>query len=140
MSTATTTIPLDECGRIAKQGFWQYQPTGIPDLYADHRTDFVAIEDLEHTARLSSASFGIRYVRTAALAVLIGTAQAVAENELSRPGISIDRMNDIAQLRSFRPNYAVADFIEPVFLKWNKSARRIRQAAKRFSDETHADY
>ena len=141
MSTTTTTpIPMDVGGRIADQGFWKNQSVDIPDLPFDGRTDFAAMEDLQRSAMQGAVRFGIRNVRAATLAVFIGSAQALADNEMSRPVASFDRIRDVAGIRSLKTSYAVADFIEPILLTWNRPARRIRQAAKRFSEETHADF
>ncbi len=34
----------------------------------------------------------------------------------------------------------VADFFEPVRFKWDKQQYRVRSAARKYSEETHADY
>lgn len=36
--------------------------------------------------------------------------------------------------------YPVADFIEPVTFGWTEAGFEVRQAIKKFSEETHADY
>lgn len=142
MSTTTTLTAIpnkawETC--ISGQNSWL---TRTPFQFApiEGRTDFSSIDEAKETALAGALRSGLIQVRSAAVAVLIGSAQALADNEPTRPLRGFDQMFAMIRVPNLKSEYPVADFIKPVKLSWNKSARRVRQAAKRFSEETYADY
>lgn len=82
-----------------------------------------------------------RRVNACVVAMVVGSMQLASSDENSRP---IDFGPDTA-LRSVQraarsTEEVAADFYEPVDYVWNRTAFRMRGAARRYSEVTHADY
>ena len=71
--------------------------------------------------------------------------RAQTQDALSRPVPLLDVRQDSAEARANGNGMAnrelpVADFMEPVEYGWTETAFEARQALRRYSEETHADY
>jgi hypothetical protein len=146
MSTETTTpIPLvseeearatqDRLGRLAG-------PAG-----AGHGRIDTSGGEMAGDARLALGR-GLRRelvgVQAQAVALLIARLRAQAEDSLSRPVPLVEPPEEAgaacANGSARADEYPVADFLEPVRYEWTEAAYEVRQALKRYSEETHADY
>lgn len=92
-----------------------------------------------------STAIGRELVGVQAVAVLIARLRAQAEDSLSRPVPLVEFHQEQAMVRT-NGNGAVdreppvADFMEPVAYAWTEAGFEARQALKRYSEQTHADY
>ncbi len=90
-----------------------------------------------------STAFRRELVGVHAVALLIARLRAQTEDSLSRPVPLVELHEEPAMVRT---NGAadreppVADFMEPLDYAWTEAGFEARQALKRYSEQTHADY
>jgi hypothetical protein len=80
-----------------------------------------------------------------AVALLIARLRAQTEDSLSRPVPLVEFHQESATAHTNGSRAAdreppVADFMEPVDYTWTEAGFEARQALKRYSEQTHADY
>ena len=85
------------------------------------------------------------FVGAQAVALLVARLRAQTQDSLSRPMPLVEVQRDSAPACA-NGNGApdrellIADFMEPVEYAWTEAGFEARQALKRYSEETHADY
>ena len=136
--TSTTPVPTEELlSRYSQNTHLFMSCIARPPS----RTDFFDADEIHAEAANILLKDRIRRLNVVVCAaVMIGSARAVAADELSRPAIDYETVL-AARIVGERPKrYAVANFIKPVKFQWTKLAHRVRRAAKRFSEQTNANY
>jgi hypothetical protein len=78
-----------------------------------------------------------------AVALLVARLRAQTEDSLSRPVSLVEFHEESATIRTNGEadrESPVADFMDPVDYAWTEAGFEARQALKRYSEQTHADY
>ena len=136
----TTPIPAEPFKALFERDLHQQAVSLPPAIAFSTRTDFASLDDIRAEAKKSELRYRLQCIGVASAVILVGSAQAIAENDASRPVANLQAMHDSGLLCMPAAKRCAAEFYEPVVFTWTKANHRIRQAAKRYSENTHADY
>lgn len=139
MSVQTKPIP---CRQLIQQYQQQLPAVAFPLpalIEQSSRTDYIGPEDFRRENEASKLRFGLKCMSVATIAVLVSRVQANAEDDPSR-SVNSQAMAGLTALAGSESKKSRAEFHEPIEFAWTKSAHAIRQAAKQFIENTHANY